>query len=263
MKHSVDTCQVSSLKPVCRIDKEGNVLEEYPTIKAASKKTKISDSNISSACKNKVVSAGGEFWRYKEDLDYNIKSNDNFTRIRMLDNKGNFVREFDSVKDATLEMKLPVSSILRGISKSKDYIFEYIEPPKKKAKPSKAVNQFDKEGNFITTFSNAVEALKHTGINSSDILGVCRYYRNLSEGKDVTKNKKAFAGGFAWSYSDKISISQAKPKVYRYDIFNNKLIDTFMTLEDASKELGVHSTTICKILKGTRAQRSEYILRDH
>lgn len=53
---------------------------------------------------------------------------------------------------------------------------------------SKAVNQYDKQGNLINSFGSTTEAFRNTGIDFSSIQKVCL-------------GKRSSAGGYRWVYS--------------------------------------------------------------
>ena len=53
-------------KPVLQFSKNGNFVNEYPSIKDAKIKTGIDESNIGKVCKGKLNSAGGFLWKYKQ-----------------------------------------------------------------------------------------------------------------------------------------------------------------------------------------------------
>ena len=53
-------------KVVVQLDKANNVLAEYSSITEASKATNVNGGNISSVCNNKLKTAGGFQWKYKQ-----------------------------------------------------------------------------------------------------------------------------------------------------------------------------------------------------
>lgn len=55
-------------KYVLQYDKDMNFISEYPSIREAGRMTKIERGNISKCCKNKVKSAGGYIWKYKNNI---------------------------------------------------------------------------------------------------------------------------------------------------------------------------------------------------
>ena len=52
-------------KAVQQLDKDGNLIAEYPSIKDAAKKMGTTNSNISHCCRGKHKTAVGYIWKYK------------------------------------------------------------------------------------------------------------------------------------------------------------------------------------------------------
>lgn len=53
-------------KPVLQYDKNGNFIEEYPSLMDAERKTGVFHSNIGKVCKGKYRTYGGYVWKYKQ-----------------------------------------------------------------------------------------------------------------------------------------------------------------------------------------------------
>lgn len=53
-------------RPVDMIDKEGNHLRSFPSIKSAAEETGINKAAISNCCRGKTKTSGGFIWKYKE-----------------------------------------------------------------------------------------------------------------------------------------------------------------------------------------------------
>lgn len=53
-------------KPVLQFDKNGNFINEYPSIKDAQRKTGIPNQHICNVCRGKSKTAGGYVWKYKK-----------------------------------------------------------------------------------------------------------------------------------------------------------------------------------------------------
>lgn len=54
-------------KPVLQYTKDNKFMNEFISIREASRQTKISDINITQCCKHRRKSAGGYIWRYKKE----------------------------------------------------------------------------------------------------------------------------------------------------------------------------------------------------
>ena len=55
-------------KAVLQYNKNGNFINEYPSVREAERKTGIINGNICSVCKGKLKSAGGYIWRYTDEV---------------------------------------------------------------------------------------------------------------------------------------------------------------------------------------------------
>lgn len=62
---NIKTINESKPKPVIQFDKDGNLINEYQSIREASRQTNIVLSSIVENCKGKRKSAGGYIWEYK------------------------------------------------------------------------------------------------------------------------------------------------------------------------------------------------------
>lgn len=54
-------------KPVLQYTKQGDLINEYPSIMEAERQTKIHSGSISNCCNNKRKTSGGFIWRYKNE----------------------------------------------------------------------------------------------------------------------------------------------------------------------------------------------------
>lgn len=112
---------------------------------------------------------------------------------------------------------------------------------------AKAVHQYDKEtGTYIKTFYSVTEASKETGASVSAISCCC-----------IQKLKSSM--GFIWSYDKADNIFDKNPfyirrikdqPVYVYDLETFKLIGSFKSLNEASRESGVAKYSIVACCKG-------------
>ena len=66
-KISAENCKKLFSKIIRQYDKDMNLIEEFPSLSEASRQTNINLQNISSVCLGKNKSAGGYFWKYKEN----------------------------------------------------------------------------------------------------------------------------------------------------------------------------------------------------
>lgn len=259
MKHAIDT-GVSYTKSICRVNNNGDVLEEFKTIVEASKKYNISDSSIIKVCKKEAIKAGGYYWKYKDDIEPFVpKKNQNYSSIKVVYKETGEEKFYNSVKEAKNELGTTISHHLKGTIKNSLYDITYVEKNNKKSKPSKKVYQFDLNGNRIAKFSDAKEAFKKTNVSYNCILEVCRKYSDKPSKKTAIS-----AGGYLWSHKRKIAVKDPKNKKKVYQYTNKgELIKIFDSIAEASKELGINDTTISRILSGNRNQREEFKLKDN
>ena len=102
-------------KEICQYDLNGEFINEYDSILSASEKTGIGYRTICSNIQGKTSSAGGFQWVYKDELPpgkYDIRGNGYKTPIVQLDLQYNFIREFESLTDASKEIGLTSTSSL-------------------------------------------------------------------------------------------------------------------------------------------------------
>lgn len=64
-KHLSEEAKAKKYKAVIQLDKEGNIVNEYKSVKEASNKVNISSTHIVSALRGRSKSAAGFIWKYK------------------------------------------------------------------------------------------------------------------------------------------------------------------------------------------------------
>jgi group I intron endonuclease len=95
---------IQDCKSVYQYDIDMNLINIYPSINNASKINNLSHGNISKCCKNKVKMVGGYVWRFEGDLtpvSFN-KGGDKFKPIYQYDLNGNFIKEYENIKQPLL-----------------------------------------------------------------------------------------------------------------------------------------------------------------
>lgn len=94
-------------RPVCQLDNEGNIIAEFPTVKAAAETVNTSIAHISEACAGTRPSAVGFRWCYKRDYKRVLSkwkpgTFRNVSGVRQLDSvTGERIAEFASIKAAS------------------------------------------------------------------------------------------------------------------------------------------------------------------
>jgi group I intron endonuclease len=100
---------IQDCKSVYQYDKDMNLIEIFPSIKNAEKLTGFASANISKCCKHKVVFVGGYIWRFEGD--FTPPQYKNRKDVIQLDLNGNFISEFENIRQASLNTNVNESSI--------------------------------------------------------------------------------------------------------------------------------------------------------
>ncbi len=177
------------------------------------------------------------------------------TEILQYDKEGNLIREWSSIKDASITLNIDrtaISKALHGIRKTAG---GYLWRTKKVYSPynSRPISQYDLNGNHIRDWDNANQAERELKIKT--IL-------NALNGRRKT------AGGFQWKYCDSQKVITPykqnrlyKSKlVYQYDIDGN-FIKEWKSYLDASKKLNIPHQHIKRVLDGRRKMTRNYIFK--
>jgi len=190
-------CASSDKKIVLQYDLSGELIKEWNSLKSVSKFYK--NTNISSCCRGESVTASGFIWRYKDefiDIDLN-KLNYQKRKVSQYDLQGNFIRSFDSIKEASLNgfNEGNIQDCCAGrLKSSKGFIWRYLEdsqPLMYKKKNVKSVLQFSISGEFIKEWDSIAMVSRELKIGGNSIVTCC-------------KGKYKSAGGFIWKYKDNI-----------------------------------------------------------
>lgn len=193
--------QISKSKKiqVYQYDLEGNFIQEWESMKAASENNNILLCDISEAikCKRKFK-AGGFQWRCEKmesiPLYDKLKNAENKSKsIYQYSLDGKFVKEWKGTRKPSEDLNISRTALrnnLIGLSKSVGgFIWSYnkennISPIKRKGIK---IERYDKENNYIDCWDSIIEASNLTNIHKSSISN------NL---QGLSKS----AGGFIWKY---------------------------------------------------------------
>ena len=110
-------------KPVCQYDKDGTLICVYPSIKEASRQTRISPSGIASCCLkyHQYTQSGGYLWKFQDD-NIPIKP-----KPKILQYKGDvLINIFYSVTEASRSSGISHSTISNCLSKKQKTSGGYI-----------------------------------------------------------------------------------------------------------------------------------------
>jgi hypothetical protein len=220
-KHTEEYKQKRS-KSIKQYTLEGVLIDEYKSIKNASKITGIKAQNIGAAISGKYTSAGGYLWCKNKDEIVIPDADKLYHRVVLqYDLEGNFLQEWES---ATVAKKATgathITCCCRGkIRNSGGFVWRYKELEMGQTGYLEfAINDMNHDGNFkktehskeslekmklvkarsviqynlnnekISDFFSISEAYRATGINKASIVMVC-------------KGQRKTAGGFIWKYS--------------------------------------------------------------
>ena len=189
-------------KAVVCLTKEGDFVKRYDSA-ADAEKDGFSNVNVLLCCKNELLTCKNHQFMYEKDYEkyggkYYSKPEPNGMRsVIQCDLKGNYIKRFDSLAEASRETgtnRTTISSVLSGRYKTANgYIFVYEEdfPIKNlskyiKRKKGRKIAQVDVEtGNIIKVFDRISEA--------GEELGVC--YKAIQK---VLDKEKRTAYGYKW-----------------------------------------------------------------
>ena len=108
-------------KKVIQYDTNGNKIAEYATAREATRQTGISYKDIHKNCVGQLITSGNYVWRFENDpfLKYRIIPKIDVRKkiIRQYSLDGNFMREFNTISEASRECNITLSNIsmcLRG-----------------------------------------------------------------------------------------------------------------------------------------------------
>jgi len=182
--------KIREIKKVWQYDLNGNFIKEFNSVKEA--KDELGKGNIKDAIL-KGGSAGGFIWRRPSDDKSKVvvkRRKIQTQKVWQYDLKGNFIKEFNSVKEAKDE--LGSGNIQKAILKEGSAGgFLWRRPSddkskvvKRKKRKTPKVWQYDIKGNFIKEFISTKEAMDELGVCGSSIRS------SISQGSS--------AGGFIW-----------------------------------------------------------------
>lgn len=94
--------------PACKVykfDLDGNLVAEYDSMSDAARNNSVSQADISNCCNGKkIATVGGFYWSKTPEFSESLKSKRQKTRIAAYDLNGNFIKKFDSIREAANEM---------------------------------------------------------------------------------------------------------------------------------------------------------------
>lgn len=175
-------------KPIDMYDVNGNFIRSFESITGASIELGINQNQISSCCSKHLKHTHDYIFVYKGEKP--IITKPYRTKVYQYDFDGNFIREFNSIREASKFMNggkkdhLTLSNCLCGkFSQAygyqwKNYKVDKIDPYKKPKvdyrRPKKQVFVYDKFGSFIETIDSLMECAKKYKTEGITISKCCR-----------------------------------------------------------------------------------------
>lgn len=198
---------LSNSHPVYQYNKRtGDFLAEYISTVEAANILGLDHTLIAAVCRKDVKSTGGYIFRYKNDgyiygekLNISEVENSRNTHERQVvqyDKQGNFIAEYNSIKEAEDFFGKPQGTTLiwhccNGKKPSAlGYIWAYKGEPCiiKKSKKVKPVNQLDEYGNVVQRFNSVKDAAAFLQKPSNSIIKAC-------------KKDNYIYNGYLWEYA--------------------------------------------------------------
>lgn len=275
-------------KSVIQYDSEGNIVNEFKSIKDASDYIGVGSSTISAACRKKVYYAGGYIWRYKNDtltqneltfLKTKNPDKGKSKKVYQFDLSGDYIKEYPSVTKASKETSVSAGDIssccLMKLKSAGGYIWTYNKESITDYSfyndlkilnhnlyngeiSMKPVEQRDRyTGDLINTFKSQKQAAISIGVKSPTNISQC------------CLNHVATAYGYHWCYVgnfNKNNLLKSKHKQIDMYTKNGKFIKTFNSIEACVNYLDAPNSArsnINNVCNGRRKTAYGYIWKYH
>lgn len=264
--------------PVTRYDLDGNKIKTYYNINQAAIELGVERKAISDAVNGKVIVTSSSVWRRGEEEKIDVTTIKESLSLRKgytmskYDLNGKKVQTFARAIDAAISISVQTEQITAMAIRSdlilKGYIWRYGDAPnltreevqlinENLAKPrTKDITQYDLNGRKLGYFPNMKTASLETGVTMSAMVNCTRGY-------------KATGAGYIWrngNGDDKITIpytprplgNKIVSEVLQYDL-NGNYIQTFKSISEAAREVGLHKTTIANAIRITKSPAGGFI----
>lgn len=251
------------LPPIYQYDIFGNFIKEFTNIHEAANKININTTSIYNSLNGRHKLANGFQWSYvkTDKIEHGFSS----VPVIAFTFLGERVKMYYTINEAIRETKDDYNSIKKSCDTKHHsgthfqwrYWFENpdldkIEPYKWES--TKAVDQYDLEGNYIQTFSSITDAGRELSLSSSNLTTCCQ------------KRQKSY-GGFQWCYHN-----EEPPSVYEDNKYNhltsskkrivqqfskdNEFINEYESAHEAARQIGFpqnanHITECCQGIRKT------------
>ena len=266
---------VGRKRPVSQYDTNMNLLNSWDSVREAAKCCGLSNAGIYNTCCGRNKTCGGYIFRfsdtYTNEQYEDDKKNKHVARINKIrpvnqyDINGNMMCRYTSASDAARAVGASsnhigkackhMTNMVKGFFwryadeniQKEDIVASYNEMKRKKMR---AINQFDKNGNFIKQFDSAAEIESEFGINANTLSSLCY------------KSHDGFAkvGGFIWKYASEPTRIKKTKKVIQCDL-NGDTVCVYESIKNAVAQTGISYYRIYNCCTGNQANSGGFIWR--
>ncbi|WP_324069140.1 MAG: NUMOD1 domain-containing DNA-binding protein [Flavobacterium sp.] len=259
--------------PVAMYSSEGVLIKTFDTTESAANEVGSSVHNISAACnvENNVNNIKGFQWRRYDKIPlssiepYINQNSENSLSVHEYDLKGNYIRSYNSIREAaskgvnrsSLKLEFRNKPIF---SKNNWYIVSSSEPEisikiKKTNTQKRKVLQINPlNGEIIKIWNSTREPQRILGV--SNVNSVCN-------------GKRKTMGGFIWKYADEnliLNLNDHKPKLTKAKeievILNGVSFGIFMSLRKAEEKTGISRIKLSEAMKlGKKGKNGIQVLK--
>ena len=230
--------------PVRQYDKDGRFIKEWDSVVSAEKETGIDSSSISSVCRKDKYRklAGGFIWRYKGDEDVVLKY-DKTSQVVQISKYGEYLKTFDSVKQAAIEVGITIGGI-SGVCSKKTRGYNYAGGYLWRYKDDYNDNEFGYylDKTFIKMTNNNIFVEEYKGTRDLVDKSGCELIKVIM----CCRGERTSTNGFKWCIKEECDktrmTKREKPVVQLSKDF--VYINEYISAVIAAKENNTHSTHI-------------------
>lgn len=270
---------------VTQYDISGRFLADFDSITEASKQTGANMGLISGCCKDVYKTANGYIWRYfgeplsKEHIEWcNSRKEPEIEwdsmKICQYSKDGKLLKVWDGAREASESVGVGVSSIRACCRKGNKTIAGYIWRYEtdvltdediiwcnewKNPKLHKAVDQYTKSGEFITTYESRTEAELKTGADKSAIGRCCDDKQRTSMGY-IWRHHGVELTEEHLSWCNSTGKEGMRTEIIQYSL-EGMFVKKFDSTTAIKKELGFDNSAIIRVCKGEQSQSYGFIWR--
>jgi hypothetical protein len=232
-----------SVRPVLKLDKEGNILDHYDSLSEASRQTGYSATVIGLVCRGKGLSCGGWVWKYDNERAEELQNEMN---ARPPGQKALISDEERQRRVVAATGHHPSAETRKKQSEA-----HKLNPPSEKtrlaaqASRKMAVQQLDLAGNILSEFSSIKEAELSCGFRAGSL-------------NKVLHREKGLFMGFLWRFKNApVSRPTKKRKlvnkidrvVVQLDAAGN-ILGEFPSIAEAARKINIGPSVISKVCRG-------------